>query len=81
MYSTIDQETINTLQCMFNFTRIDMENFQKQDGGTDCGLFAIAAGTALLYQQDLSATAFNQEEMRSHRCCCIDTGVFSYMQY
>lgn len=37
VYSTIDQETINTLQCMFNFTRIDMEKFQKQDGGTDCG--------------------------------------------
>ena len=77
VYSTIDQEAINTLQCMFNFTRLDMENFQKQDGGTDCGLFAIAAGTALLYQQDLSATVFNQEEMRSHLCCCIETGVFT----
>ena len=73
VYSTIDQETINTQRCMFNFTRIDMEIFQKQNGGTDYGLFAIAAGTALLYQQDVSSIVFNQEEMRSHLCCCIET--------
>ncbi len=49
-----------------------VENFQRQIGGVDCGLFAIAAATSLYYGKHPSDCLFEQSQMRSHleKCFC-----------
>ena len=39
---------------------------QKQEGKKDCGLFNIAFATNLDFGVDISATIFDQPEMRLH---------------
>ena len=41
-----------------------MNNVQKQEDSSDCGLYAIADATALLFNQDPSTLFFNQSTMR-----------------
>ena len=45
-----------------------MRSCPKQEGGNDCGLFAIAICTALAYGIEL--TTFNQPAMRNHLLMC-----------
>ena len=45
---------------------------QKQTGGQDCGLFAIAAATAILFSINMTDDiVFIQNQMRLHlfKCC------------
>ena len=37
-----------------------MKTFQKQVGGTECGLFSFAALTAIAFSQDPSKITFSQ---------------------
>jgi len=48
-----------------------MSRCQKQTGGMDCGLFAIAFAVALMFNLHPSKLKFNQQKMRSHlvECC------------
>lgn len=41
-----------------------MQPMQKQVGGTDWGLFAVAVITAICYGKDLSQMEFKHKEMR-----------------
>ena len=67
VYSNVNDETYQILQRMFNFTSLlMMSGFQKQTGGTDCGLFAIAAATAFLFGKNPSSEVFKQALMRKH---------------
>ena len=43
-----------------------MTDYQKQEGGTDCGLFAIAAATAIAHGVDPTQLKFKQASMRTH---------------
>jgi Ulp1 family protease len=52
-------------------------NVQKQSGIKDCGLFAIAMSTALLFNIDVTAVYFHQLEMRQHLHACFKTGLMS----
>lgn len=45
--------------------------YQKQEGGNDCGLFAIAAATAIANGHDPSKMKFQQGSMRPHFISCI----------
>ena len=45
---------------------IYMKSFQKQSGGADCGVFALAAVTALAFNIDPSMLKLNQAVMRQH---------------
>ena len=47
---------------------------QKQDGGSDCGLFAIAFITSICNGQDPTVLRYNQSAMRSHLLQCIEQG-------
>ena len=49
---------------------MQMPPLQKQVGGTDCGLFAIAVITAIAHGEDPSQLQFKQEEMRYHLLKC-----------
>lgn len=51
-----------------------MVKLQQQMGGRDCGLFAIAVGTALANGLDTSQLEFVQEKMRDHLTCCFKAG-------
>lgn len=53
---------------------IAWESFQKQFGFSDCGVFAIAAATALCNGLDPSACQWIQADMRSHLEKCFSVG-------
>jgi hypothetical protein len=45
---------------------LEFANMQRQTGGSDCGLFALAVATSLAYGQDPTAHTYDQDKMRSH---------------
>lgn len=49
---------------------MDFVNIQHQGNGSDCGLFALACGTDLVYGQDPSLSYWNTKEMRPHLIKC-----------
>ena len=50
---------------------------QKQVGGKDCGLFAIAFATSICFGKDPSVESFNQLQMRAHFLQCLESGKMS----
>lgn len=48
--------------------KIEIADMQVQKGSADCGLFAIAIATSLLYDINLS---YNQDKMRDHLLYCL----------
>ena len=52
---------------------ITVINTQKQIGGKDCGVFAIATATAILIGFNLQSIKFLQEQMRSHLLHCFNS--------
>ena len=49
VYKSTDKATGAVITNLFQSSAIEMVESQKQEGGTDCGLFAIATATALAY--------------------------------
>ena len=47
---------------------------QQQTGGIDCGLFAAAVATGLVYGRDPATTHFDQEKLREHFIQCEKKG-------
>lgn len=76
VYTSIDDDTLKVLQNLFAFQVFKMIDFQKQKGGTDCGLFAIAAATSILHKQDHTLN-FCQNTMRQHTLYCLEQGKFT----
>jgi hypothetical protein len=60
-----------------NFEEISVVSVQQQENGSDCGVFAIAFATALVYSLEPSATAFDVPKMRSHLSTCLKSGVIT----
>ena len=52
--------------------KITVSQSQKQKGGTDCGIFAIAFATALAFGINLSKLQLKQESMRAHLINCFN---------
>ena len=80
VYSSINKETENVVCGMFNAgskMQVKMRPFQKQSGGMDCGLFALAAVTALAFNVDPSVLKLNQETMRQHLVTCLRNHKFT----
>ena len=50
----------------------DGRDSKKQDGGCDCGLFAIAVATALAFRQDAKTLTFEQTLMRPRLIQCFE---------
>lgn len=51
---------------LFGNGELHLVNTQKQEGVNDCGVFAIAVATGLLFGEDPSNLHFDQSSMRSH---------------
>ena len=47
---------------------------QTQQGGTDCGVFAIAMATSLGCGDDPARLTFQQENLREHLLKCLESG-------
>lgn len=75
VYHTLDEDTEsvikNLLKKMYPL-QIRITNIQKQEGSRDCGLFSIAAITAVAFCCDPNATSFDQSAMRPHLVQCIE---------
>ena len=54
--------------------KIEIADMQVQKGSTDCGVFATAVATSLLY--DITPS-YNQNKMRDHLLYCLDHGSLS----
>ena len=62
----------NSTEVVVKFARC-----QKQKGGADCGLFAIAFATAIAFGKQPGKIKFVQEELRSHLVTCLNKGEMS----
>jgi len=51
-----------------------LANVSKRDGGSDCGLYAIAYAEMLLRGLDPVNMVFNQEFLRTHMISCLESG-------
>ena len=71
VFNSLDKSTIDVITNHFPAHSIKMQPLQKQLGGKDCGLFAIAVIAAISYGQDPSKLRFVQKEMRSHLLNCL----------
>ena len=60
------------LQATVDEIVIETRNVQKQLGGSDCGLFALAFITTVLNNQDPTALCFEQNKMRRHLRKCLE---------
>ena len=72
-YSSWDKASLALLQAQFRCSMgcIKLVNgIQKQAGGTECGLFAIAFATTIAFHGDPAVTTYNQALMRSHLIHC-----------
>ena len=72
LYCGVSEETNEVFQGLFHFTHLQMMPFQKQTGNMDCGLFAIATATAILFGKTPSSMCFQQCPMRIHLQTCIE---------
>ena len=70
LYSTLDTATRDVIANLFHSSTVKMLKCQKQEGGKDCGLFAIAYATAI--RVDPTSVKLNQAAMRSHLIKCFE---------
>lgn len=70
VFSSLNTETAKIVGTHFPGRNIRMVTCQKQQGGTDCGLFAIANATAIAHASQ--NFVFNQSKMRDHFKKCVD---------
>ena len=71
---TSDEATEEIICNCFQFgiakPTISLMNSQKQKGGTDCGLFAVAFIAFIAFRLDPTKLKFCQEKMRCHLVSC-----------
>ena len=66
LYGTLDTATLDVIANLFHCSMVKMLECQKQKGGTDCGLIAIAYATNIGHGVDPAGMKLNQAAMRSH---------------
>ena len=72
--STAKREVADILHSPLPVITVQCLNVQKQRGGSDCGLFALAFITAVCHGDDPTSLYFDQENMRSHLITSIESG-------
>ena len=74
VYGSLDKETVVLNLFQGSLLPVQMAEIQKQDGGCDCGLFAIAVATALAFHHNPRTLTFEQTLMRPHLIQCFEKG-------
>ena len=78
VYTSVDKGTKTVIAKLFQSSeRLKIAALQKQRGGDDCGLFAIAVATALSFGVDPSEVSFQQDAMRPHLVKCFEDGLMT----
>ena len=72
IYESVDKATLDTMKQLFGDISVKVAGGPKQEGVTDCGLFAIATCVALANGQQ--PYNYLQSCMRSHLINCIENG-------
>ena len=70
LYKEIDASTQEVVYNIFGAVKFNFVPIQKQKGGSECGLFAIAISTAICKGLDPIVVTFNQAAMRDHLIEC-----------
>lgn len=70
VYHSLDSATKDVIANLFLPDTTKIVESQKQEGGRDCGLFAIATVTAIAHGYDPSKMKFDQTAMRNHLVKC-----------
>ena len=70
VYHSLDEVTLQVVHNLFQHFSINMISSQKQEGGTDCGLFVIASATAIAFGVNPTTVTFKQTSMRGHLVKC-----------
>ena len=60
-----------------DFKAISVVPVQQQSNGSDCGVFAIAFATVLVYNLDKNIPEFNVYQMRTHLSTCLKNGLIT----
>ena len=81
LFTYCDKETEKVIFNLFqwNSTKVTVKfaRCQKQVGGVDCGLFAIAFATAIVFGKPPNKFKLIQQELRSHLINCFNKGKMS----
>ena len=77
LYDSIDEESLKIIQQLFGIVEVHMAPVQKQQGFSDCGLFAIAYAVQLAKKHKPEGVFFHQPQMRSHLVNCLSQGKMS----
>jgi len=80
VYATLDDGTYETVQRMFGGRtsfRVTTRNVTKQQGGTDCGVFAIAVCACIAFGGDPLQMVICQAGMRDHLLKCFEEKLLS----
>ena len=73
LYRTLDRPTENIISNLFPTATIkELVQVNRQTGGLDCGVFAVAISTALAFQQNPAMIKFDQPAMRPHLVACFE---------
>ena len=72
LYRSPDQPLQEIIPNLFSSNDVKMFEWEKQVGGTDCGLFAIMYGTAIAYNPN------PQLLMKNHLLKCFEDETISY---
>ena len=72
VYSTLDSATLDVIANLFHSSTVKMLECQKQEGGKDCGVFAIVYATAIGHGVDPTSVKLNQGAMRRHLIKCFE---------
>ena len=67
VYSTLDKATLDVIANLFHSSTVKMMECQKQEGGKDCGLYAIAYATTIAHGFGVK---INQSENASNKELC-----------
>ena len=74
LFRYLDQDSLQTIEnCFQNDVNPEVRMMQcrKQDGGKDCGVYAIAFSVALALGVNPSRQNFRQDVMRAHLVNCL----------
>ena len=77
MYNLISlstEQTIVSLLKPVSAITVELRNVCKQSGTTDCGLYALAYCTSLLFGSDPCLSIYARDEMRPHLVSCLEKG-------
>ena len=79
LYRTLDQPTENIISNSVSpaATITELVQVNRQTGGLDCGVFAVAISTALAFQQNPAVIKFDQPALRPHLVACFEKRQFS----